>query len=117
MYQGRQKNPQPSPNCRGRAYLKKGKAAEKCPIFALVERGGEARAFHVGRVTAKNLREKLVENADRQSKLHTDESPLYGVTGEQFARHETVNHGAKEFARGEGDDLVTTNYVEGSSAF
>ena len=113
MYQGRTKNPQPSPSRRGAPYIKKGKAAEKRGIFALVERGGEARAFHMGRVTAKNLRNKLVENADRQSHLHTDESRLYPVTGEQFASHETVNHGAKEFARGVGPDLVTTNSVEG----
>jgi transposase-like protein len=113
MYQGKQKDPTPSPARKGRPYIKKGKAAEKRPIFALVERGGAARAFHVGRVTAKNLREKLVEHADLKSKLHTDESNLYPVTGAEFAKHETVNHGAKEFARGKGADLVTTNYVEG----
>lgn len=48
-----------------------------------------------------------------ESSLHTDESVLYPVTGEQFAKHETVNHGAKEFARGKGTQLVTTNSVEG----
>lgn len=113
MYQGKQKNPQPSPNRRGAPYIKKGKAAEKRAIFGLVERGGAARAFHIGRVTAKNLREKLMENADPQSRLNTDESALYPVTGELFAAHETVNHSKKEFARGAGDALVTTNSAEG----
>lgn len=113
MYQGKQKDPQPSPHRRGRPYIKKGKAAEKRAILGLVERDGAARAFHIGRVTAANLREKLTQHADPKSKLHTDESNLYPVTGELFAKHETVNHGAKEFARGEGDSLVTTNYVEG----
>jgi transposase-like protein len=108
MYQGRKKVATASPQRKGRAYIKKGKAAEKRPIFALVERGGEARAFYVPVVTAANLREKLVENTDRQSRLHTDESNLYPRTGEEFAAHETVNHGAKEFARGDG----TTNSVE-----
>jgi len=55
MYQGRQKNPEPSPHRHGRPYIKQGKAAQKRAIFGLVERGGEARAFHVGRVTAKAL--------------------------------------------------------------
>ncbi len=44
----------------------------------------------------------------RKSRLHTDESRLYTETGEEFATHETVNHGAKEYARGD----VTTNTVE-----
>lgn len=102
MYQGKKKDPEPSPNRRGRPYIKKGKAAEKRAIFGLVERGGEARAFHVGRVTAANLRKKLLDNADPRSRLNTDESTLYPTTGELFAKHETVNHGAKEFARGRG---------------
>jgi hypothetical protein len=60
-------------------------------------------------VTAANLQVKLIENASRESRLHTGESRLYAVTGEEFAAHETVNHGAKEFARG----VVATNSVEG----
>jgi len=108
-YKGRKKVATPSPHRRGRPYINRGKHAEKRPIFALVERGGEARAFSMPVVTAKNIREKLVENADRQSRLHTDESNLYPRVGEEFAAHETVNHGAKEYARGD----VTTNSVEG----
>jgi hypothetical protein len=60
-------------------------------------------------VTGKNIREKLVTNASRKSRLHTDESRLYDAVGAEFAAHETVNHGAKEYARGD----VTTNSVEG----
>jgi len=82
---------------------------KKRPIVALVERGGEVRAKHVPHVTAKNLRDVMVRNADRKSRLHTDESPLYTVVGTEFATHETVNHGAKEYARSD----VTTNTVEG----
>src|SRR5258708_7798910 len=41
--------------------------------------------------------------------LHTDESKLYPVVGAEFAAHETVNHAAREYARGD----VTTNTVEG----
>jgi ISXO2-like transposase domain len=61
------------------------------------------------RVTSKNVREVLVKHADRKSRLHTDESNLYPSIGEEFAKHETVNHGEKEYARGD----VTTNSVEG----
>jgi len=92
-------------------FTKSGKSgpAEKRPIFALVERGGGARAYHMPQVTAKNVRDVLVRKADRASRLHTDESRLYPVVGDEFADHETVNHSAKEYARGD----VTTNSVEG----
>lgn len=43
-YHGKKANPQPSEHRRGVPYIKKGKAAEKRPIVALVERRGEARA-------------------------------------------------------------------------
>ena len=108
-YHGKKKVAEPSRHRHGAPYIKKGKAAEKRAIFALVERGGPARAFHVPVVNAANLREKLVTNASRKSRLHTDESNLYPRTGLEFASHETVNHGAKEYARGD----VTTNSVEG----
>lgn len=108
-YKGRKAIPTPSPHRKGRPYIKKGKSASKCPIFALVERGGDARAFSMPTVTGKNVRDVLVRNADRKSRLHTDESNLYPTVGAEFAKHETVNHSAKEYARGD----VTTNSVEG----
>jgi transposase-like protein len=108
-YKGKKEIPTPSKSRKGAPYIKSGKAAAKRPIFALVERGGAARAFSMPVVTGKNIREKLVTNASRKSRLHTDESRLYDKVGEEFAQHETVNHGAKEYARGD----VTTNSVEG----
>jgi hypothetical protein len=50
-----------------------------------------------------------VRNADRASRLHTDESRLYPKVGAEFAKHETVQHSTGEYARGD----VTTNTVEG----
>ena len=55
------------------------------------------------------IRGVLFTNADRKSTLVSDESAFYKKTGKQFAAHETVNHSAKEYARGD----VTTNSVEG----
>jgi transposase-like protein len=112
-YHGKKQIPTPSRHRRGAPYIKKGKAAAKRPIFALVERGGEARAFSMPIVTGENIRDALVRNASRQSRLHTDESNLYPKVGREFAEHETVNHGAKEYSRGQGAEQVTTNSVEG----
>ena len=86
-----------------------GGGAQKRPIVALVERDGEVRATHMNHVTGKNLRDFIVRNADRKSRLHTDESNLYPTLGKEFATHETVNHSMKEYARGD----ATTNTVEG----
>jgi hypothetical protein len=75
----------------------------------LVERGGEGRMTHMAYITGKNLREYVVRNASRKSRLHTDESRLYDGLGSEFASRETVHHAATEFAR----DDVATNTVEG----
>jgi transposase-like protein len=108
-YHGRKKNPEPSPARKGRPYVKSGKAATKRPIVALVERGGEARVEYMRRVTSANIREFMDRTVDYRSRLHTDESVLYPTLGKQFAAHETVNHGAKEYARGD----VNNNSAEG----
>lgn len=46
-------------------------------------------------------------------RLHTDESRIYSRVKGLVKQHETVHHGSQEYARGKGDDLVTTNSVEG----
>jgi hypothetical protein len=91
-------------------YTKKGVhgSAKKRAIFGLVERGGEVRTFHIHRATSEEVRNVIVRNVSRKSDLHTDESPIYKKLGEEFAKHETVNHGRGEYARGK----VHTNTVE-----
>jgi transposase-like protein len=111
-YHGKREIPRaPSAHRGARPFTKRGKSggAAKRPIVALVERGGEARATYMHHVTSKNLRQFIVKNASRKSRLHTDESNLYPSIGTEFAKHETVNHGEHEYARGD----VTTNSVEG----
>ena len=108
-YLGKVETPVPSASRLGKPYLKRDISKQKRPIFALVKRGGEVRVKHMPVVSAKNIREFAVQNADRKSRLHTDESNLYPAFGSEFAKHETVNHSAKEYARGD----VTTNSVEG----
>lgn len=78
-------------------------------VFSLVEREGEVRSFHVANVTAKGLRPLLVKHASRKSALMTDDAGQYRVLGLEFARHESVNHGADEYVRGD----AYTNTVEG----
>ncbi len=77
--------------------------------FALVERGGSVRSFHVANVSGETLRPIIVQQIDRASTLMTDEAGQYRHVGEEFARHGKVNHGIDEYVRGD----CHTNTVEG----
>jgi transposase-like protein len=96
---------------------KKGKAAwaHKNVVFTLVERGGSARSFHVDGVTAGDLLPIIRANVSKNATLNTDEMYTYKYIAEfdAVAKHETVNHSKEEYARYEGDRLISTNTVEG----
>jgi transposase-like protein len=109
-YFGKQADPQPSPQRKGRPYIHKGGGpAGKRAVVSLVERGGKVRSFHVDRATIENVREIVVTNASRESILHTDESRLYLAMGKEFAAHHSVKHSINEYVRGS----VHTNTIEG----
>jgi transposase-like protein len=76
-----------------------GPGETKAPVFALVQRGGDVRAFAVRRVTAANLKTILRENVDTNSAIVTDEHSAYIGLSNEFGSHETVNHSAGEYAR------------------
>lgn len=81
----------------------------KNAVFSLVERNGNVRSFHVPDVTGATLKTKLVQHVSRKAQIMTDDASQYkGIKG-YFAGHETVNHSALEYSRGD----VSTNAVEG----
>ena len=69
------------------------------------------RSFYVEKANELTTWRRLAtrERGHGDRRLHTDESRLYWRVGEEFAAHEAVNHGQKEYARGD----VTTNTIEG----
>ncbi len=81
----------------------------KRTVVTLVERNGEARSFHVESATIGTVAPIVRKNVRRESKLMTDESRLYMGIGREFTDHQSVNHGADEYVRGEAH----TNTVEG----
>jgi transposase-like protein len=81
-------------------------------VFALVERDGMSRSFHVAKISGETLRPVIVENVSRKSALMTDEGGQYYHVGKEFARHEKVNHIADEYVRGD----AYTNTAEGRFA-
>ena len=97
----------------GRPFTKSGKAANKRPIVALVERGGSVRTFHVAVANKENINRIISENIARESRLHTDESNLYRDAHGMFAAHERVKHSAGEYVRYESGTIIHTNTAEG----
>lgn len=81
-------------------------------IFALVERDGKVKSTHVSHLTSKNfgdVKRAFRQHLDASANLMTDEHKKFRKIGKQYASHETVNHGRKEYARGN----VNTNTIEG----
>lgn len=86
------------------------RSGDKVPVVALVERGGDVRAWPVGRVTSGTLTAALHENISLDARLITDQLNLYKKPGRAFkGGHETVRHDVREYVRGD----VYTNTVEG----
>lgn len=88
-----------------------GPDSHKSPVVALIQRGGKMRAMSIPRVTAENLSRALRENVDLEnSKLMTDEAPMYTLIGRKFRHgHGVVDHHRKEYVR----EDAHTNTAEG----
>lgn len=89
-----------------RAY---GPIPPKIAVVSLVQRGGGVRSFVTTRVTATNLQPIIARHIHNDTRFMTDESNVYTYPGRWFKSHETVNHSAKEYVRGD----AYTNSVEG----
>jgi hypothetical protein len=97
-------------------------------VLTLVDRGGGARSFHIDSTSIATIAPILKANMSREARLMTDEAPQYKEPGRDFAGHDAVNHGEKEYVRywnevtdqtrPDGKPIVetttiTTNTVEG----
>ena len=84
-------------------------------VLTLVERGGSARSFHVEGSTVGTLMPIIRANVARETAIMTDTASWYRGMNKDgyFVSHETVNHSQDEYARYEGDKIISTNTVEG----
>jgi hypothetical protein len=84
-------------------------------VLTLVERGGAARSFHIDEATKENIVPIVRENIARESHLMTDEAARYERLGDEFARHDAVDHSRGEYGytdRKTGTK-INTNTIEG----
>jgi transposase-like protein len=86
-------------------------STEKTPVLSLVNvETGEIRSQVLPTVNARSLRKAISEQVDmEQSILHTDAATYYLSVGQEFPKHESVNHSVGEYVR----DGVSTNRAEG----
>ncbi len=84
----------------------------KTPVFCIVERGGDVRASVMPTITAANIKQALLENAETSCTLMTDEHNVYVKVGRPFAKHETTKHRDKQYVRS-GNPTIHSNTAEG----
>lgn len=86
-----------------------GKPDDKSVVFGVLERGGDVVTRHVIDRTAKTLVPHVVSFVKKGSRVHTDELSSYrSLTERHGYDHETVDHSAKEYVRGD----IHTNGIE-----
>jgi transposase-like protein len=82
--------------------------SSKAAVVGMVERKGRVRAYAIPDTSHKSLLPLLRKSIDQDATLYTDASDLYHHINEFFLHHASVNHGIKEYVRGN----VHTNNIE-----
>ncbi len=86
----------------------------KIGVVSMVERNGSKRSFVPDKLTAKNLREAVIEHVSTEARVHTDDSNFYPRLKDTH-EHYSVNHSKKQYAvKLKSGVNVTTNTVESS---
>ena len=81
----------------------------KHAVLTLIDRKSHARSFHVATTTANEIGPIVRKNISKEARLMTDQATWYKKLGAEFASHESVDHAAEEYVRGD----VHTNTAEG----
>ena len=70
---------------------------------------GRVRSFVIDKVNQREILPILRENIAKETHMMTDEATWYKHVGKDFAGHDTVDHKAGEYSRGN----IHTNAIEG----
>jgi transposase-like protein len=73
-------------------------AGHKNVVLSLIERGGEARSFHVESTKKEDIIPIVKANIAKETHVMTDESNTYSDLGKHFKSHDVVDHSRKEYA-------------------
>jgi hypothetical protein len=90
--------------------VRQGMQRHKHAVLTLIDRkSGHARSFDVATTTANEIGPIVRKNISKEARLMTDQATWYKKLGAEFASHESVDHAAEEYVRGD----VHTNTAEG----
>ncbi len=82
----------------------------KMKVVALVDRTtGQSKSVVVDNLNTPTLSKIMDENIAKDARLFTDDAKMYRRIAKRFADHQSVDHTASEYVRGE----VHTNTIEG----
>lgn len=84
------------------------KNENKSIVAGIIERGGRITAKTVEHASMKELMGHLHDNVSKEATIYTDEHVAYQSLKYVYKKHETVEHGEKEYVRGN----VHTNSIE-----
>ena len=85
-----------------------GSKNSKAPVVGMVERGGNLRAIATKDTGSKTLMTLARTHIDINATIYTDEHMPYRTLPKLGFKHESVNHGVKEFVNG----MASTNTAE-----
>ncbi|MGB4967631.1 MAG: IS1595 family transposase [Candidatus Saccharimonadales bacterium] len=85
-----------------------GSKNSKVPVVGMVERGGNLRAIATKDTGSKTLMTLARTHIDINATIYTDEHMPYRTLPKLGFKHESVNHGVKEFVNG----MASTNTAE-----
>jgi transposase-like protein len=80
----------------------------KTPVVGMVQRGGRLRAVVTSDTGSKTLMTLIRKHVDINATVYTDEHMPYRTLPKIGYKHESVNHGTKEFVNG----MASTNTAE-----
>jgi transposase-like protein len=84
-------------------------------VLTPVERNGSARSFHVDSVKKEDVLPIIRTNLSRESHVMTDEAKRYAELGNEFAKHDAIDHSREEYGYTDHETgvNVNTNTIEG----
>jgi transposase-like protein len=108
------KNVGGAPKYQRHVYHPPGRGTDKQPVLIAVERGGQVRASVVEGEARTDIEPVITAAVEPTAHLMSDKDRAVGAVGKQFAAHDTIDHGAKEFARsgGKGQPEIHSNTAE-----
>lgn len=87
-------------------------AVGKTAVLGMRERGGRMKAMPLFDTSIEAIQGAIYGNVEYGAELHTDEAPVYADMDGIFYRHDSINHGQRQYRRRN----VTTNGVESAFA-